>query len=104
METSKSSLGRSAVASKKIVDEMHHQVWVVCLQQVLKMDLHLHFADPRSTIPAPAAAANVAAFCSDTPRSRIPGGIALVPHLSRPTTAPRLPAPSLLAPLLPRLS
>jgi hypothetical protein len=29
METSKSSLGRSAVVSKKKVDEMHHQAWVV---------------------------------------------------------------------------
>jgi hypothetical protein len=72
------------------------------LQQLLQIDLHLQNEDPRSTIPTPADAASVAAFCSDTPPVAHPWAS------TSPTTASLPGSPSAssrcsthLAPLLP---
>jgi hypothetical protein len=49
------------------------------LQQVLQIDLHLQNADPRGTVPAPAAAASIAAFCSSAPAQPHSRGVRAFP-------------------------
>jgi hypothetical protein len=62
------------------------------LQQVLQINLHLQNADPRSTIPAPAAAASIAAFCSSAPTQPHSRGVPGLPHPNG-MRAPPSPAP-----------
>jgi hypothetical protein len=58
----------------------------------LNQDLHLHFADFRRTVAAPAGAASAAAFCSKATGHRVLGGVGAFPHPNR-LRAPPPPSP-----------